>query len=99
VTPAVHHAGVPGIRFADEPMPPAIVGGLAGARHRTVVPMLESQREPVPFNDDDETDTALALLSFSRSCVLRKLEGLDEEKLRRRRRPPVRGCQHGHDGP
>jgi hypothetical protein len=46
--------------------------------------MLESQREPVPFNDDNEMDTALAFLSFSRSCVLKKLEGLDEEKLRRR---------------
>ncbi|MFI5937821.1 DinB family protein [Actinoplanes sp. NPDC051494] len=46
--------------------------------------MLESQRERVPFNDDNETDTALAFLSFSRSCVLKKLEGLDEEQLRRR---------------
>ncbi|MEU4424290.1 DinB family protein [Actinoplanes sp. NPDC024001] len=46
--------------------------------------MLESQREPVPFNDDDETDTALAFLSFSRSCVLKKLDGLDEEQMRRR---------------
>jgi uncharacterized protein DUF664 len=46
--------------------------------------MLESQREPVPFNDDDEVDTALAFLSFGRSCVLKKLDGLDEEKLRRR---------------
>lgn len=46
--------------------------------------MLESQREPVPVNDDNEMDTALAFLSFSRSCVLKKLDGLDEEKLRRR---------------
>ncbi|WP_229068795.1 DinB family protein [Actinoplanes sp. DH11] len=46
--------------------------------------MLESQREPVPFNDDNETDTALAFLSFGRSCVLKKLDGLDEGKLRRR---------------
>ncbi|MFF5052825.1 DinB family protein [Micromonospora sp. NPDC000663] len=45
--------------------------------------MLESQREPVPFNDDNEMDTALAFLSFSRSCVLKKLDGLDEEQLRR----------------
>jgi hypothetical protein len=46
--------------------------------------MLESQREPVPFIDDSEMDTALAFLSFSRSCVLKKLDGLDEEQLRRR---------------
>jgi hypothetical protein len=46
--------------------------------------MFESQREPVPFNDDNEVDTALAFLSFSRSCVLKKLDGLDDEKLRRR---------------
>jgi hypothetical protein len=46
--------------------------------------MLESQREPVPFNDAGEADTALAFLSFARSCVLKKLGGLDEEQLRRR---------------
>ena len=45
--------------------------------------MLESQREPVPLNDDGEVDTALAFLSFSRSCVLKKLDGLDEEGVRR----------------
>ena len=39
----------------------------AGAGHRRVVPMLELQREPVPLNDDNEMDTALAFLSFSRS--------------------------------
>jgi uncharacterized damage-inducible protein DinB len=46
--------------------------------------MLESQREPVPLDDGDEKDTALAFLSFARSCVLKKLDGLDEEQLRRR---------------
>ncbi|TNH29834.1 DinB family protein [Micromonospora orduensis] len=46
--------------------------------------MLESQRESVPLNDEDEADTALAFLSFSRSCLLKKLDGLEEEKLRRR---------------
>lgn len=46
--------------------------------------MLESQRESVPFNDENEADTTLAFLSFSRSCVLKKLDGLDEEQLRRR---------------
>jgi len=46
--------------------------------------MLESQREPVPFDDDGERDTALAFLAFARSCVLKKLDGLDEEQLRRR---------------
>jgi uncharacterized damage-inducible protein DinB len=46
--------------------------------------MLESQRERVPLNDGDALDTALAFLSFARSCVLKKVDGLDEEQLRRR---------------
>lgn len=41
--------------------------------------MLETQRERVPFNDAGEMDTALAFLSFARSCVLKKLDGLDDE--------------------
>ena len=46
--------------------------------------MLESQRERVPLNDGGERDTALAFLSFARSCVLKKVAGLDEEQVRRR---------------
>jgi uncharacterized damage-inducible protein DinB len=46
--------------------------------------MLETQREAVPRNDDGELDTALAFLDFVRGCVLKKVEGLDEEQLRRR---------------
>jgi uncharacterized damage-inducible protein DinB len=46
--------------------------------------MLETQRERVPFNDDGELDTTLAFLSFARACVLKKVDGLDEEQLRRR---------------
>src|SRR5690242_7479905 len=46
--------------------------------------MLETQRERVPLNDGGELDTALAFLSFARSCVLKKVDGLDEEQLRRR---------------
>jgi uncharacterized damage-inducible protein DinB len=46
--------------------------------------MLETQRETVPGNDDGELDTALAFLDFVRGCVLKKVEGLDEEQLRRR---------------
>jgi hypothetical protein len=46
--------------------------------------MLESQRKPVPFNDGGELDTAVAFLSFARSCVLKKVEGLTEEQLLRR---------------
>ena len=46
--------------------------------------MLESQRERVPLNDGGELDTALAFLSFARSCVVKKVDGLDEEQLRRR---------------
>jgi uncharacterized damage-inducible protein DinB len=45
---------------------------------------LETQREPVPRNDAGELDTALAFLDFARSCVLKKVQGLDEEQLRRR---------------
>ncbi|GIF05460.1 DinB family protein [Actinoplanes siamensis] len=46
--------------------------------------MLETQREPVPRADGGELDTALAFLAFARSCVLKKVDGLDEEQLRRR---------------
>ncbi|MGW0504313.1 DinB family protein [Micromonospora sp. NPDC003241] len=46
--------------------------------------MLESQREGVPLNDGGELDTALAFLAFARSCVLKKVDGLDDEQLRRR---------------
>jgi uncharacterized damage-inducible protein DinB len=46
--------------------------------------MLETQREAVPRNDDGELDTALAFLSFARSCVLKKVDGLSEEQLRQR---------------
>ena len=46
--------------------------------------MLETQRERVPGNDDGELDTALAFLDFQRACVFKKIEGLDEEQLRRR---------------
>lgn len=46
--------------------------------------MTETQREPVPLNDDGELDTAVAFLNFQRSCVFKKIDGLDEEQLRRR---------------
>ncbi|WP_243059510.1 DinB family protein [Nocardioides sp. SR21] len=46
--------------------------------------MLETQRERVPGNDGGELDTALAFLGFQRACVFKKIEGLDEEQLRRR---------------
>lgn len=46
--------------------------------------MLETQRERVPADDEGELDTALAFLRFQRSCVFKKIEGLDEEQLRRR---------------
>ncbi|MFL6107588.1 MAG: DinB family protein [Marmoricola sp.] len=46
--------------------------------------MLETQREHVPDNDGGELDTALAFLGFVRSCLLKKLDGLDEEQQRRR---------------
>ncbi|WP_433301444.1 DinB family protein [Actinoplanes sp. CA-030573] len=46
--------------------------------------MLETQRERVPLDDDGELDTALAFLAFARACVLKKVDGLTEEQLRRR---------------
>ncbi|MET3962027.1 putative damage-inducible protein DinB [Marmoricola sp. OAE513] len=46
--------------------------------------MAETQREPVPRVDTGELDTALAFLDFARHCLIKKLEGLDEEQLRRR---------------
>jgi hypothetical protein len=46
--------------------------------------VLETQRESVPDNDGGELDTALAFLNFVRSCLLKKLDGLDEEQQRRR---------------
>jgi uncharacterized damage-inducible protein DinB len=45
--------------------------------------MTETQRQPVPRNDGGELDTATAFLSFARSCVLKKADGLSEEQLRR----------------
>jgi len=46
--------------------------------------VLESQRERVPLDDGGELDTTLAFLAFGRACVLKKVDGLDEEQLRRR---------------
>jgi uncharacterized protein DUF664 len=46
--------------------------------------MLETQRERVPLDDAGELDTALAFLTFARSCVLKKVTGLTAEQLRRR---------------
>ncbi|HZC73101.1 MAG TPA: DinB family protein [Jatrophihabitans sp.] len=45
--------------------------------------MTEAQRESVPLNDGGELDTALAFLAFARNCVIKKLDGLDEEQVRR----------------
>ncbi|WP_418059446.1 DinB family protein [Pimelobacter simplex] len=45
---------------------------------------IESQREPVPHNDDGERDTALAFLGFARHSILKKVDGLDDDQLRRR---------------
>ncbi|XVU30201.1 RNA polymerase sigma factor SigJ [Actinoplanes sp. CA-054009] len=45
--------------------------------------MAETQRKPVPRNDDGEIDTAIAFLDFARESVLKKAEGLSDEQLRR----------------
>lgn len=44
---------------------------------------METQRSPVPRNDDGELDTAMAFLGFARECVVKKTDGLSEEQLRR----------------
>jgi uncharacterized damage-inducible protein DinB len=46
--------------------------------------VLETQRETVPRDDGGELATARAFLDFARHCLLKKLEGLDEEQVRRR---------------
>jgi hypothetical protein len=45
--------------------------------------MPETQRSPIPRNDDGEFDTATAFLTFARECVIKKTDGLTEEQLRR----------------
>jgi hypothetical protein len=45
--------------------------------------MPETQRSPVPRNDDGELDTALAFLTFARECVVKKTDGLTDAQLRR----------------
>lgn len=45
--------------------------------------MTESQRESVPRDHGTELATALAFLRFARHCVLKKADGLDENRLRR----------------
>lgn len=50
---------------------------------RSVRAMSESQRQPVPRNDTGELDTALAFLRFGRACVMKKLDGLDDDAVRR----------------
>ncbi|SNY44241.1 DinB family protein [Paractinoplanes atraurantiacus] len=44
--------------------------------------MAETQRKPVPRNDDGDLDTALAFLDFARESVLKKADGLSDEQLR-----------------
>jgi uncharacterized damage-inducible protein DinB len=45
--------------------------------------MTESQRQPVPRVDTGELDTALAFLQFARESVMKKLDGLGEDAVRR----------------
>ncbi len=45
---------------------------------------LETQRERVPNPTGGEREIALAFLDFARRSVLKKLDGLDEEQVRRR---------------
>ena len=44
--------------------------------------MPETQRQPVPRVDGSELDTALAFLDFARASVLKKIDGVDDERLR-----------------
>jgi hypothetical protein len=43
----------------------------------------ETQRQSVPSNDDNELDTALAFLSLARHSLVKKLDDLDEEQVRK----------------
>jgi hypothetical protein len=45
--------------------------------------MPETQRQPVPRVDDSELDTAIAFLDFARASVLKKIDGVDDDRLRR----------------
>ncbi|MHA3704785.1 DinB family protein [Jatrophihabitans sp. YIM 134969] len=45
--------------------------------------MTETQRQPVPRVDTGERETALAFLRFARESVLKKLDGVDDDDLRR----------------
>lgn len=45
--------------------------------------MPETQRQPVPRDDDGELATALAFLDFARQSVLKKADGLSEQDVRR----------------
>src|SRR3954447_8803590 len=45
--------------------------------------MAETQRQHVPLNDGGELDTALAFLRFARECLIKKLDGLTDEQVRR----------------
>jgi len=47
----------------------------------------ETHRQSVPRIDDGEVSTALAFLTFARRILVTKLEGLDEERVRRSRVP------------
>lgn len=40
--------------------------------------------DPVSRDDAGELETALAFLRFARHCLLKRVDGLDEEQLRRR---------------
>lgn len=70
--------------------PPANQGGYGGTARRSRITrqgylrsVTESQREWVPRNDDGEMDTAMAFLTFARQSLIKKLNGLDEEQVRR----------------
>ncbi|MEO8829024.1 DinB family protein [Lapillicoccus sp.] len=45
--------------------------------------MTETQRQSVPGNDDDELDTALAFLNFARQSLVKKLDDLNEDQVRK----------------
>lgn len=59
------------------------LGGRTNERASVVLTEFETQRRPVPRNDDDELDTSLAFLTFARESVLKKLDGFDDKQVRR----------------
>ena len=77
-----HDHGHGGGTAADVGDPRAVDDARRGPLVWQISAMGETQRQPVPRNDDGEVDTALAFLDFARGCLIKKTDGLTEDQLR-----------------